>query len=292
MESNETINQAAGKKTGGNVNVSRDLLLGYLLHSLEETETSRIEREIRQEPFLLEELAAIERDLAPLRSISATIKPPAHLASRTCAKIWDTLDKQDKKPLAAEPAPPLRLYTETNVSRRKLKGWAGFFASAALGMFIAFMIFPLLKFVKHSTVNYVRENQLNAINQRLDPYEQINAHKPAAAAPETPLNLGQFAWKELYPVKEEGTMKGVLPDERENTMETIMPVSSLFTLHSSPNFPSSLFTLPYSVDTPVSYKQRNVSDDILISTPQGIQTGTGQNVLIKDGRIFFRDLPR
>ncbi|MDR3234738.1 MAG: hypothetical protein LBT46_13945 [Planctomycetaceae bacterium] len=315
MKQNDMTNQK-NQGTGSRIAVSRDVLLGYLLHSLDEAESRRIEREIQREPFLLGELAAVQQELAPLRSIAATVTPPAHLASRTCTKIWDTLDKKNGKKIpadicAAEPqvlskaaalqtalqaAPqtvlPLRLYADKRPSRRSVSRWFGFIASVALGMFIAFMMFPLIKFVKYSTVHYVKESQLNAINERLAPFEQINApQKTAADVQNAPFNLRQFNWKELTP-------DTLLTQETVSSNPLIIP-ASVQTPPAGQN--TSAVTIlgqtPYTSlwnnsEIPFSFKQRNVSDDILLSTPQGIQTGSGQTILFKDSRIFFRDLPQ
>jgi hypothetical protein len=173
------------------------------------------------------------------------------------------------------------LYGNSKPQRGKNR-WIGFVASVALGMFLAFMIVPFLHFAKHSIVNTVRDNQRNAINERINPYEQINTpQQPADIAQETPINLGRFAWKEFQP-------NTLLP---QFGGRTFVPATSALVVPAAQQKDSHP-VFGESADIPVSFKQRSISDDILLTTPQGVQTGSGQDVLFKDGRIFFRDLPR
>ncbi|GHT09965.1 hypothetical protein FACS1894170_01360 [Planctomycetales bacterium] len=270
--------------------VAEDLLLGYLCRALDETERCRVEREIQQHPFLNTKLATLQKKLTPLELLkSRTVLPPQQLAKRTCAKVWDTVDSTEAKarPLAA----PLRLYDENKPQRRKNR-WIGFVASVTLGMFLAFMIAPFLHLVKHSVVNTVRDNQRNAINERINPYEQINAPQPTAdVVQETPLNLGRFAWKELHP-NTLLTPVGNGAFAPVGVQQAAQSFSGDTILERTPHFRNMRPVFWDTADVPLPFRQRSISDDILLTTPQGVQTGSGQDVLFKDGRIFFRDLPR
>ncbi|GHT23865.1 hypothetical protein FACS189419_08350 [Planctomycetales bacterium] len=215
---------------------------------------------------------------APLRRFDT---PPHRLLRKDANKDTHT-EKETAAPIIAQIAPKKIYFSEKPPKKR----WVSFFSSVVLGMLIAFMLFPLIKFAKHSTFHYVKENQLQAINQRLDPYEQINSPQTAADTNQNaPLYLGQFGWKELKP-------------------DASLSVNHFLPVGAPPIQPASVQT-PHQFsgtirgqnpfwegrDIPISLKTNNLSDGVLVPQRNEIRTGYGQNILLKDGKILIRDLP-
>jgi len=70
--------------------------MGYLLNALDDHEARHVERELQRDPHLRAELAMLQREIAPLDHLSDSVEPPPGLARRTCAHIWETLDKEEQ----------------------------------------------------------------------------------------------------------------------------------------------------------------------------------------------------
>lgn len=65
----------------------RELLLGYLLGALEETERQQVEEQLERNPRLRRKLASMKRMLRPLRRSRRSFSPPKGLADRTCRMV-------------------------------------------------------------------------------------------------------------------------------------------------------------------------------------------------------------
>ena len=76
--------------------INREMLLGYLMNALEDDEMSRVERELLRNPKLRADLAGLQQELSPLSYVFETVDPPPNLARRTCDKIWDHVDREEK----------------------------------------------------------------------------------------------------------------------------------------------------------------------------------------------------
>lgn len=76
--------------------LDREKLLGYLMNALEADEIARIERELLRQPRLRSELAELQEELSPLTYVYESVDPPKDLAKRTCKRVWDLIDKEER----------------------------------------------------------------------------------------------------------------------------------------------------------------------------------------------------
>jgi len=77
----------------------REQLLGYLLDALEDDERRRVERQIEDDPTLIDELQALRESLEPLAEDSDEREPPAGLAQRACARVAQQRDREPPRPV-------------------------------------------------------------------------------------------------------------------------------------------------------------------------------------------------
>jgi hypothetical protein len=310
--------------------LDQETLLGYLLNALDDHDVVHVERELLRQPRLRSELAALQQELAPLNYACDSVDPPPFLARRTCDKIWAAVDREEAndflKPVFAPvntlshsrfsgemcalnpastvaeqssvPVPPRETVTpipaEPCKKTAKTVRWFGFAASVAAGIFVGLMVFPLVNILKHETRNFITQNHLNQINQRVDQYERVNNEpNKLAVIPNQesglPFNLALTGWQELN-----SNFDGVVPvavptSPVSATSIPIVPRNStrnrdIFLGQANPNFSHA------SAPQPAAFS--GISDRTLISAPgQPVQTAFGQDILIKDGRIYFRILP-
>jgi len=304
----------------------------------------------------------METQKAEKERLRGEVEPPTALASRTCAKIWETLDneKQDFAPnsgifldsafFAPESVLPPSFWLQTsepNTSQpvegncdegkraipkaaKKIEAeeddelpprsshGIGLIASVSVGMVIAVFLFPMLEFAKRSTRSYVKESWMTEINRRVDQYEQIHGNTSRSEELQ-PINLALSGWQELY----SDVFKPVFspPTTVWFTMEpsnTLVVESFLMT---SPFVPvdegriAPLRSAPFKAQAenttiqgkqfsflldfengnkPISLDTNGLSEQLLLSIPSWEGTARsayGRDVLIKDGRVFFRVLP-
>lgn len=76
--------------------LDREKLLGYLMNALEADEIAQVERELLRQPQLRNELAELQEELSPLTYVYESIDPPKDLAKRTCKRVWDMIDKEER----------------------------------------------------------------------------------------------------------------------------------------------------------------------------------------------------
>jgi len=282
--------------------------------------------------------------------LQGEVEPPAGLASRTCAKIWETLnsEKQDFAPNSSifldsaffapesvlppsfllQTSEPDEVQREIPKAAKKLETeseteedeelpprssrWIGLIASVSVGMVIAVFLFPMLEFAKRSTRSYVEESWMTEINRRVDQYEQIHSNTLRDEELQ-PLNLALNGWQELYSevfspsllppatlwftmeppnrlvdtshfYQEEGIIVGDAPSEAQTLNAAI---------REQQPFPWANWE---GMDDPIPFGTSGLLDTLLLSIPPRSWEGTarsayGQDVLIKDGRVFFRVLP-
>jgi len=283
--------------------------------------------------------------------LQGEMDPPTALASRTCAKIWQTLDsgKQDFAPnssifldsafFSPESVLPPSFLLQTSEpdtspsdeGKREIpqaakkrepeddeelpprsSHWIGLIASVSVGMVIAVFLFPMLEFAKRSTRSYVTESWMTEINRRVDQYEQIHGNTSRSEELQ-PLNLALSGWQELY---SEVFASALLPSatlsstvESPNSLVGFGPFFSEGTITPFGNVSSGIQTPkvaireqqipPWTdledVDAPISLETNGLSESLLLSIPRSwegtARSAHGRDVLIKDGRVFFRVLP-
>ena len=312
----------------------RELLLGYLLNALDDREVAQVERELARQPHLRSELAILQRDLSPLNYMGDPVEPPPQLASRTCAKIWDTLDNDEQDcPIdsgtfldsafySPESVLPTHFLARTSDSSDEIESvptkipkkieidnkenvprsshWISLVASVSVGIIIAFFLFPMIEYTKRSTRSYVTESWMSEINRRVDQYEQIHSNQNNIPQIEEifPFNLALSGWQELYsetlmslpflPTKPAISFKDMIV-QVENTPHKKQISNEIFRgqeRYLLPDFDKENKSIP--LDT------NGIPNHMLLLTPgqeNSVRSAFGQDILLKDGRIFFRILP-
>jgi len=72
----------------------REQLLGYLLDALEDNERRQVERQLEDDPSLLDELQRLRLSLEPLAETFEDFEPPRDLAKRSCERVADRRDRE------------------------------------------------------------------------------------------------------------------------------------------------------------------------------------------------------
>ena len=190
--------------------------------------------------------------------------------------------------------------TQTKPPKSKFSYWIGLVVSVSLGMVAAFFLFPMIRYAERSTRSYVTENWMSEIHRRVDQYEQIHGNPSQVPRLEEtlPFNLALYGWQELhaealtlFPLSEAKPVLSFddlriqrenVPSDRENSNEIIRGQ------HSPPLGGFHGWNKPIPLDT------NDVSDHLLLSIPgqeNSVRSAFGQDILLKEGRIFFRILP-
>ena len=307
----------------------RERLLGYLLNALDEQEAAQVKEELASQPHLRAELATLQQEIAPLNYMADPVEPPPHLANRTCAKIWKVMDnennEEEKKqetppqmdsvlgfvfdpfktvvaiPIADLELPKLKRQTESpkpKPPKSKLSYWVGWGVSVSLGIVAAFFLFPMIRFAERSTRSYVTDSWMTEIHQRVDQYEQIYSSPGGARVEEVlPYNLAQSGWQEITIIDSNGQFFPSAPPlydifkmltgneisaAQEGSHEIIRGQQPVLL----PGFAS--WSEPIPLDT------SGIPNHIILSLPgqePSVRSAFGQDILIRDGRVFFRILP-
>jgi len=256
--------------------------------------------------------------------------PPTALASRTCAKIWETLDNEknncapnssiftDSAFFSPESILPHAFWLQTSEPDSSESGegerkipkaikkieseddeevpprsshWLGLIASISVGMVIAVFLFPMLEFAKRSTRSYVTKNWMTEINRRVDQYEQIHGNTSRSEELQ-PLNLALSGWQEL---SSDVSAPSLLPPLAPfgNAPDGVQIVNETF--REQQPLPWSDLSDLRGVNDPTLLETPGLSEHLLLSMPRGLEgtarSAYGRDVLIKDGRVFFRVLP-
>ena len=260
--------------------------------------------------------------------VADTVEPPPGLASRTCAKIWATLDSEEEcvpnssiflnsaffsPETFLPPSFLLRTSEPENVESEipkavkntdededdeespRSSGRIGLIASISVGILIAIFLFPMIEFVKRSTRSYVTENLTNEINRRVGQYEQIYVHPQNVTSIEEtePYNLALFGWQELH--------SEVLADQKLIAVDyEHSPVLSGH-IWSQEEPPINLLTdfvwtdfIGLDVPSPLDTTDLPTYAYTLLVMPgqeAWIRSAYGQGILLKEGRVFVRALP-
>ena len=193
----------------------------------------------------------------------------------------------------------------TEEPSRRSSHWVGLVASVSVGMVIAFLLFPMVALVTRSTQSYMTESWENEIQRRVGNYEQIHANQGNTLLNEEllPYNLAASSWQELHSeifwhrhnvLSREGR-KSWLPDPDPPTIEEVfaaitvqLPPLSHVLLSESP------LPLYSEASSPVAADMSTMADSMLLVTPgqnHSVRSAFGQNILLRDGRVFFRILP-
>jgi hypothetical protein len=209
--------------------------------------------------------------------------------------------------------------------------WIGLIASVSVGIIIALVVFPMIRYAERSTRDYVTDSWVNEISRRVDQYEQIHGTKNDGQVEEMPpYNLAFSGWQELHsgilaspssrsPRVSTGRIyshddpwndpwKMSLEDRADRyfegrdtsiamafplarTSDTTQNQYETIRHHQQPLIP-----LPNleGLEEPMPLDISGFLEYILLIAPGQeipVRSAYGQDILIKDGRVFFRSVP-
>jgi len=215
---------------------------------------------------------------------------------------------------ARHEAPKARKRVETDeVLPRKTTPWIGLVASVSVGMVIAGFLFPMIIIVTRSTQSHVTEHWTNEINRRVGTYEQIHANHGNVPHTEAlaPYNLAASSWQELRPElfthspRRDTPGWGVFINLSQTPFEAA--VAALAPAYAAPYAHETFHEVMQEQQSPVFLLEdfldwdilvpsdmNAMADSMLLVTPEqgsSVRTAFGQNILLRDGRVFFRILP-
>ncbi len=154
-------------------------LLGYLVDALEPREHEQIERQLRDDPALREELRRLRAGLELLRDDDLNCEPLPGLARRACAFVArhreSTVEVAASEQMLAAHAKSLPL-APANVERQPPFGhsWRFVDVAVALGVCLAgvAMLFPILSNLQANARITTCQNKLREIGMALAEYSQ------------------------------------------------------------------------------------------------------------------------
>ena len=152
----------------------------------------------------------------------------------------------------------------------------GLIASMSVGILIAVFLFPVIRLAERGTRSFVTESFTGEIGRRVDQYEQINASLNTTQVEEmVPINLALSGWKEVR-----SDILAPLEGFDAPTKDFLQ-------------FPPSLWTDTEGLGEPIPLDIISLSDRMLLvmlGQEGTVRSAFGQDILFKDGRVFFRDL--
>ena len=207
----------------------------------------------------------------------------------------DEIKSETKFPNTPKPARKIEVVAEP--PRRT--PWIGLIASISVGMVIAGFLFPTIIYVTRSTQSYVAGSWEREINSRVGTYEQIHGQVHALQSEELlPYNLAASSWQELQvpanplsSYEQPPTPFGASivpayanPFMHQTSGEVVQGEQSLVLYLDG--FTDWDVLIPSDVS--------GMADTMLLVTPgqeTSVRSAFGQNILLRDGRVFFRVLP-
>ena len=239
--------------------------------------------------------------------------------------LLGTSEPEEMKPIST---PKTARKIEIEEPSRQSSHWIGLVASVSVGILIAFFLFPMIAFVTRSTQSYVTSSWESEINRRVGNYEQIHAKQGSASQSEEllPYNLAVSSWQELHaemfthspypnPLAKPffGSNQSPTPFEAVVGDPYALPYPcswfepDAIAIRSDKNPDGTGIRKPrFSVsiledladfsewDVLVSADMVGMADMMLLITPRqenSVRSAFGQNILLRDGRVFFRILP-
>ena len=192
-------------------------------------------------------------------------------------------------------------------SPQKSSHWIGLVASVSVGIVVAVFLFPMIEFVKRSTQFYVAESWETEIHRRVGQYEQIHTSQGNATNSDElpPYNLASSNWQELN--------VGIFAltniiRYQWGVVDSNIHAQTLFGIAMNPDLlPCWFDTMEHNNsilssgsghlqewDRLVSSDVTVMADSMLLSMPDNyisVRSAFGQNILLRDSRVFFRVLP-
>jgi hypothetical protein len=152
----------------------QNLLLGYLIGALDDSERRRVQRRLQSDPAWRSELAAVRESLEPLRAAQQTYEPPADLADRTC-RYLAMFAPPVARPAARSPARERRAQRRARrmtaafapPSSRSSWSWADLSVAAAIVVLLSLLAFPAVQNSRVHARMMACQSNLRAIGENL-----------------------------------------------------------------------------------------------------------------------------
>ena len=230
-------------------------------------------------------------------------------------------EPEKTREIAPNTSKPIRRFEIDESPPRRSSHWIGLIASVSVGMVIAGFLFPMIQLAKRSARSYVTDSWTNEITRRVGQYEQIHANQGNTPHSEElqPYNLAMSSWQELCAEKlshAPRTCEMIAIDGARTPFEALIdPMYARRYTHSPPDAAiddsaqhseATVVQSRHSINllaeltefhdwcTLASSDMISMADTMLLVTPGQetlVRSAFGQNILIKDGRVFFRVLP-
>jgi type II secretory pathway pseudopilin PulG len=220
---------------------------------------------------------------------------------------------REPDPIESKPVMPKATVTVTagtgNTNAPRSSGWIGLVASVSVGILFAFILFPAMNYINRTTRSHVAETWMTEINRRVDQYEQIHGSKNDTSLLEEllPVDLALSGWQALHsdtfaPASIICTFEHRIgSDYNANPIEA-RNTTSLGDLHYIArihNEDDDALILQFQSE---NGQERITSDGtapniledmllLMLGQESLMRSAFGQDVLIKEGRVFFRILP-
>jgi len=226
---------------------------------------------------------------------SGTFLDSAFFSPETVLPASYLLDTSESEEIKLE-TPKVSRRIEIEEPPRRSSHWVGLIASVSVGMVIAFFLFPMIALVKRSTQSYVTDSWESEINRRVGNYEQIHANQGNTLqnADLLPYNLAASGWQEMisslplpYPSNLMPLQGNPYQQQWNYDANVACSVSNEWSTICSPSGCYNWDMLPL-LDI------SGMADTMLLVTPNqyhAVRSAFGQNILLRDGRVFFRTLP-
>lgn len=158
------------------VDRAKELLLGYLLGALDESERESIESQLGQNPKLRDDLALMRKSLQPLWAAQPDFTPPPGLAARTCEfvfahpKVGANVVSQPAReaPLQADPV----IVAESAGSRGSHASWLDVAVAVGIVAAASLLIFPAIQNSRSNTRLVECRDHLRQIGLALTQYSE------------------------------------------------------------------------------------------------------------------------
>jgi hypothetical protein len=148
----------------------------------------------------------------------------------------------------------------------------------------------MIRYAERSTRSYVTDSYVSDISRRIDLYEQIHGSKSSvpSVVEVPPFDLTQSNWQELRP--EALVASPFMQSASAVSFEEKVARSGLMHMDNIPvSEREEGWYEPLMSDNRLLF---SVLEQEVYPARAWVRSAFGQNVLIEDGRIFFRTLPR
>ena len=235
----------------------------------------------------------MEQDYSPN---SGTFLDSAYFSPETVLPASYLLGTSEPEEIRNE-TPKARTRVDIIEEPRRAASGYGLIISVVVGVVVSVVLFPFIAHVMRSTQSYVAGSWESEISHRIGNYEQIHAGPVNTAQREDVLsyNLAASSWQELHFLQ--------IADA-----QPLMPLGAeIAPVYANPYIHNPLHEVMQEEQSPVllvddftdwkvlvSADMIGMADIMLLIVPgqeTAARSAFGQNILLKDGRVFFRVLP-